>query len=149
MVTTEIFLHTKPPQDAPPSKPPSLNWRSVKALMGQQNTTAPANPGSLTATDAPPDAQVTEEAEAGLAALNELGGESISPPGALFFDTEGDGVDLSIPFFRDLLNDTPVDGADEIRSLSSWAETSDKVPGSMSKVASVLTFGGDVGELVF
>ncbi|KAJ7865965.1 hypothetical protein B0H13DRAFT_1898288 [Mycena leptocephala] len=41
-VAVKIFaiLPNSMPEDAPPSKPPSLNWRSVKALMGQQNTTA-------------------------------------------------------------------------------------------------------------
>ncbi|KAF8210940.1 hypothetical protein K438DRAFT_2046937 [Mycena galopus ATCC 62051] len=35
-----------------------------------------------------------------------------------------DGVDITLPFFKDLLSDTPVEGTDAVRSLADWSEGS-------------------------
>jgi hypothetical protein len=34
------------------------------------------------------------------------------------------GVDITLPFFRDLLSDKPVQGADPIHGLAGWSEGS-------------------------
>ncbi|KAJ6563615.1 hypothetical protein DFH09DRAFT_1315336 [Mycena vulgaris] len=77
-------------------------------------------PGPSNVSDQPPVAQVSDDCEAGLAAVNEIddSSESGSPLGSLAFDIERDGVNITIPFFRDCLSDEPVPGADEIRSSS-------------------------------
>ncbi|KAJ7448736.1 hypothetical protein FB451DRAFT_1375251, partial [Mycena latifolia] len=65
-----------------------------------------------------------EDCEAGLAAVkkaNETSQLGSLPLGSLVFDIELDGVDISMPFFRDCLSDAPVDGADNIKSISTWA----------------------------
>ncbi|KAJ6545840.1 hypothetical protein DFH09DRAFT_1321376 [Mycena vulgaris] len=70
--------------------------------------------------------QVSDDCEAGLAAVNEIDDspESGSPLDSLAFDIERDAVDITILFFYDCLSDEPVPGADEIRSLSIWVGTS-------------------------
>ncbi|KAJ7447684.1 hypothetical protein FB451DRAFT_1375588 [Mycena latifolia] len=54
---------------------------------------------------------------------NETSQPGSLPPGSLVFNMELDGlgVDISMPFFRDCLSDAPVDGTDNIKSLSTWA----------------------------
>ncbi|KAJ7440035.1 hypothetical protein FB451DRAFT_1191822 [Mycena latifolia] len=160
---TKIYQHNRredrglffyPRQDAPLSKPPTLNWRSVKLLM----TPAPKDPSPMDTAAAPnPDdplsaAQVTEDCEAGLEAVNEAN-ETSQPgsllPGSLVFDIELDGVDISMPFFRDCLSDVPVDGADNIKSLSTWAVTSGKKGSKSAQPAPTMKFGGKVEELNF
>ncbi|KAJ6603173.1 hypothetical protein B0H10DRAFT_2440555 [Mycena sp. CBHHK59/15] len=151
---TKIYQHNRREERASSeesvSNPPSLNWRSVKTLMAAPEKIAADAPGPFNASDQPPVAQVSDDCEAGLAAVNEIdnSSESGSPLGSLAFDIERDGVDITIPFFRDCLSDEPVPGADEIRSLSTWVGTSGKTA-SRAKPAARLKFGGEVEELDF
>ncbi|KAJ6611582.1 hypothetical protein B0H10DRAFT_2223869 [Mycena sp. CBHHK59/15] len=114
VATTKIYQHNRREDreitGAPLSKPPSLNWRSVKTLM-----TAPTVISN--ASDAPPVARVSDDCEAGLAAVNDTSGssESDAPFGSLDFSIEREGVDITNPYFRDCLSDEPVQGADKIR----------------------------------
>ncbi|KAJ7450717.1 hypothetical protein B0H11DRAFT_1928121 [Mycena galericulata] len=66
------------------------------------------------------------ECEAELAALNDV--DDADEAGGLtgsfsskILDLCCDGVEITLPFFRDLLADNPVDSADAIRSLSEWS----------------------------
>ncbi|KAJ7466589.1 hypothetical protein B0H11DRAFT_1921777 [Mycena galericulata] len=66
------------------------------------------------------------ECEAELAALNDV--DDADEAGGLtgsfsskILDLCCDGVKITLPFFRDLLADNPVDSADAIRSLSEWS----------------------------
>ena len=45
---------------------------------------------------------------------------------ATTLDTRRDSVDIELPFFRDLLADNPVAGADTIQSLADWSGDSVK-----------------------
>ncbi|KAJ7023185.1 ribonuclease H-like domain-containing protein [Mycena alexandri] len=129
------------------TKPPSMNWRSIKTVFGREPVTTPT---SDVDSDAPLNAEVSDAAVEGLAAVNELDTEGASsPPGETHFETAKDGVDLTIPFFRDLLSDEPVVGADKIGSLSDWAARSKKTRGTASRAAPTMTFDGEVEELVF
>ncbi|KAJ6556757.1 hypothetical protein DFH09DRAFT_1084461 [Mycena vulgaris] len=60
-----------------------------------------------------------------------------------------DGVDIWLPFFRDLLADKPIEGADAIRSLANWSE--DVVGGVQGdrKAAGKKIWDGEVEKLVF
>ncbi|KAJ6456253.1 hypothetical protein DFH09DRAFT_1116173 [Mycena vulgaris] len=154
---TKIYQHNRREerasstnQEEPVSNPPSLNWRSVKTLMAAPKKIAADAPGPSNASDQTPVAQVSDDCEAGLAAVNEIddSSESDSPLGSLAFDIEHDTVDITSPFFRDCLSDEPVPGADEIRSLSTWVGTSGKTA-SRAKPAARLKFRGEVEELDF
>ncbi|KAJ7613363.1 hypothetical protein DFH06DRAFT_1370699 [Mycena polygramma] len=148
---TKIYQHNRRDDRASeplPSKPATLNWRSVKTLMdGREKKPAPVASGATEVEV--PDAQVTDDAEAGLAALNDTDGACISPPRAVHFATQNNGVDITIPFFRDLLSDTPLTGADQVRSLSSWTEKSGNASAGMSRPAGATKFSGEISELVF
>lgn len=66
------------------------------------------------------------ECEAELAALNDVddADEAGSLTGSFaskILDLCCDGVEITLPFFRDLLADNPVDSSDAIRSLSEWS----------------------------
>ncbi|KAJ7441275.1 hypothetical protein B0H11DRAFT_1933023 [Mycena galericulata] len=70
--------------------------------------------------------EFSAECEAGLAALNDV--DDADEAGGLtgsfaskILDLCCDGVEITLPFFRDLLADKPVDSADAIRSLSEWS----------------------------
>ncbi|KAJ6540174.1 hypothetical protein DFH09DRAFT_1396360 [Mycena vulgaris] len=124
--------------------------RLLKHFMAAPEKIAADAPGPPNVGYQPPVAQVSDDCEAGLAAVNEIDDSSESGPplGSLAFDIERDGVDITIPFFRDCLSDEPVPGADEIRSLSTWVGTSG-MTASRAKPAARLKFGGEVGELDF
>ncbi|KAJ6472521.1 hypothetical protein C8R45DRAFT_936415 [Mycena sanguinolenta] len=73
-----------------------------------------------------PAASITIECQAGLTALNAVievdaeDGRSVGAPETTL-PVSRDGVDIRLPFFRDLLADKPVPGANEIRSLAEWS----------------------------
>ncbi|KAJ6573701.1 hypothetical protein B0H10DRAFT_1963912 [Mycena sp. CBHHK59/15] len=64
------------------------------------------------------------ECQAGLEALN-AGAEADDLAAGTSADTTlavfRDGVDIRLPFFRDLLAEKPIPGADTIRSLAEWS----------------------------
>ncbi|KAJ7443534.1 hypothetical protein FB451DRAFT_1376668 [Mycena latifolia] len=91
-----------------------------------------------------------EDCEAGLAAVdeaNETSQPGSLPPGSLVFEL--DGVDISMPFFRDCLSDVPVDGADNIKSLSSWAVTSGKKGSKSARLRQRSNSGGRWRNSIF
>ncbi|KAJ6591948.1 hypothetical protein B0H10DRAFT_2442123 [Mycena sp. CBHHK59/15] len=114
---------------AKPLKAPSLSWCSVKHLM--HDTMAPTSIIDLTTDDtpggnAPPQTAITIECKAGLEALNAVEDgqdedQSPHPPAQKELEVHRDGVDIRLPFFKDLLADTPVQGATAIRSLADWS----------------------------
>ncbi|KAJ7493042.1 hypothetical protein B0H11DRAFT_1911478 [Mycena galericulata] len=68
----------------------------------------------------------SDECEAGLVVLNDA--DDADDAGGLtgsfaskILDLCCDGVEITLPFFRDWLADKPVDSADAIRSLSEWS----------------------------
>ncbi|KAJ7837958.1 hypothetical protein B0H14DRAFT_2588871 [Mycena olivaceomarginata] len=91
---------TKPPQA---SKPPSLNWRSQSAPLS-----------------------FTPECEAGLEALNvNADHEKVTIADAsTALEVRHNGIDVTLAFFRDLLSEKPVQGADAIHGLAGWSEGS-------------------------
>ncbi|KAJ6599657.1 hypothetical protein B0H10DRAFT_2231148 [Mycena sp. CBHHK59/15] len=130
---TKIYQHLRRERRAAdklpkPSKAPSLKWRSVKDLM---TVAKPAEPViDLTVDDEAvpnsaanvPGPSITLECQAGLEALNAeaddlAAGTSADTTLAVFRD----GVDIRLPFFRDLLAEKPIPGADTIRSLAEWS----------------------------
>ncbi|KAJ7847041.1 ribonuclease H-like domain-containing protein [Mycena leptocephala] len=137
---TEIYQHIqrewRATDKAPKlSKAPSLKWRAVKDLMTAAKPSepvidltvddeAPAAPPSVN--DAP-GLSLTVECQAGLTALNAViepegeGGDLSVGIAETTLAVSRDGVDIRLPFFRDLLSDKPVPGADVIRSLAEWS----------------------------
>ncbi|KAJ6465143.1 hypothetical protein DFH09DRAFT_1112751 [Mycena vulgaris] len=79
--------------------------------------------------------------------------EDDSPPAGAVSQTTlnvlRDGIDIWLPFFRDLLADKPIEGADAIRSLADWSE--DVVGGVQGhrKAAGKKIWDGEVEKLVF
>ncbi|KAJ6615950.1 hypothetical protein B0H10DRAFT_2253458 [Mycena sp. CBHHK59/15] len=134
---TKIYQHLRRERRAAdklsqpkPSKAPSLKWRSVKDLM---TVAKPAEPViDLTVDDEAvpnsaanvPGPSIMLECQAGLEALN-AGAEADDLAAGTSADTTlavfRDGVDIRLPFFRDLLAEKPIPGADTIRSLAEWS----------------------------
>ncbi|KAJ6503049.1 hypothetical protein DFH09DRAFT_1441045 [Mycena vulgaris] len=97
---------------------------------------------------------ITPECQAGLEVPNAVDDdEDDSPPAGAVSQTTlnvlRDGVDIRLPFFRDLLADKPIEGADAIRSLADWSE--DVVGGVQGhrKAAVKKIWDGEVEKLVF
>ncbi|KAJ6529416.1 hypothetical protein DFH09DRAFT_1093993 [Mycena vulgaris] len=99
---------------------------------------------------------ITPECQAGLEVPNAVDDdeddEDDSPPAAVSQTTLNvlrDGVDIRLPFFRDLLADKPIEGADAIRSLADWSE--DVVGGVQGhrKATGKKIWDGEVEKLVF
>ncbi|KAJ6463093.1 hypothetical protein DFH09DRAFT_1113601 [Mycena vulgaris] len=127
---TEIYQHLRREWRAAdklpkPSKAPFLKWRSVKDLM----TVAKPACINLTVDDEAvpnsaanvPGPSITLECQAGLEALN-AGAEADDLAAGTSADTIllvfRDGIDIRLPFFRDLLAEKPIPGADTMRSLA-------------------------------
>ncbi|KAJ6630235.1 hypothetical protein B0H10DRAFT_1939024 [Mycena sp. CBHHK59/15] len=53
---------------------------------------------------------------------NTEGGDTITSFSATVLDTLCDGVDITLPFFRDLLADKPIEGANANWSLADWSK---------------------------
>ena len=83
------------------------------------NASAPTTPPNVKST--PTDAR-TVASEARIMALNTI--KSADPPSGSSFPAIGamtihyDSVDITLPFFKDLLSDKPIAGANAIRSLA-------------------------------
>ncbi|KAJ7508054.1 hypothetical protein B0H11DRAFT_1902365 [Mycena galericulata] len=132
---------------------PSLNWRSVKTLFPSP-TTSP-EPTAVAGKEAEaPRISFTPECEVGLAALNDVddADESDGLTGSFAsktLDLRRDGVDITLPFFRDLLADKPVDGADAIRSLSEWSAGGAVDGEKGKKTAGKTAWDGEADKLEF
>ncbi|KAJ6521277.1 hypothetical protein DFH09DRAFT_1097877 [Mycena vulgaris] len=78
----------------------------------------------------PPDKEITSDVCRGWTGATLLNAvdddEDDSPPAGAVSQTTlnvlRDGVDIRLPFFRDLLADKPIEGADAIQSLADWSE---------------------------
>jgi hypothetical protein len=57
--------------------------------------------------------------------------------------TSRDGIDITAPFFRDLLADSPVQGADAIWSLADWPEGSAGSSGSAKTATGNTSWDGE------
>ncbi|KAJ7256333.1 ribonuclease H-like domain-containing protein [Mycena rebaudengoi] len=135
------------------SKSPSMNWRSVKHLMTSEKAASPEVPATNRATETTPRLTITSACEAGLAAINSSDtdeGDLTSPAldGDSFLAATRDGVDTGLPFFRDLLVDAPIAGANDIRSLGNWADGS-PLTEKGREVAAKKTWAGEVDLLEF
>ncbi|KAJ6617773.1 hypothetical protein B0H10DRAFT_2218322 [Mycena sp. CBHHK59/15] len=132
---TKIYQHLRRERRAAdklpkPSKAPSLKWRSVKDLMtvakpAEQVIDLTVNDEAVPNSAANvPGPSITLECQAGLEALN-AGAEADDLAAGTSADTTlavfRDGVDIRLPFFRDLLAEKPIPGADTIRSLAEWS----------------------------
>jgi hypothetical protein len=111
------------------SKAPTLNWRSVKGLMEEPDQLKPATQTATTTnSEAVPTVTRTAACELGLAALNceEDGNDTTQSPSqstrSTTMSSRRNGVDITLPFFRDLLSDVPISGADEVVSLGDWSK---------------------------
>ncbi|KAJ7256435.1 hypothetical protein C8J57DRAFT_1473059 [Mycena rebaudengoi] len=110
---------------------PSLKWRSVKDLFSAAKAPSAHTVIDLTTDDSSEASGetrpgITLECQAGLEALDSVNDDfhnSIlagSTPYQPTLESHRDGVDIRLPFFKDLLSDKPVEGADSIRSLGDW-----------------------------
>ncbi|KAJ7429123.1 hypothetical protein B0H11DRAFT_1945827 [Mycena galericulata] len=97
------------------------------------------------------------ECEAGLAALNDVddadeAGGLTSSFASKILDLCCDGIEITLPFFRDLLADKPVDSADAIRSLSEWSTgvaVDDEKGKKEKKTAGKTAWDGEADKLEF
>ncbi|KAJ7215248.1 hypothetical protein C8J57DRAFT_1255530 [Mycena rebaudengoi] len=98
------------------------------------------------------------ECEAGLAALNsaltdDSGDSALSDLDDL--DVEAtiplwrDGVDITLPFFRDLVTDKPVDGANKVSSLSNWSGTAIDSGGNGTRSGGKISWDGEAEKWYF
>ncbi|KAJ7768772.1 hypothetical protein B0H14DRAFT_2632850 [Mycena olivaceomarginata] len=128
---TKIYQHIRREQLATQKSPkkksrssPTLNWRSVKGMMTK--TVAASVPDTTTAHPTPKETR-TAASDAGLTALNaenppDPSSNTFSGLSATSIDSHHDGVDITLPFFRDLLSNKPIAGASLVGSLANWAE---------------------------
>jgi hypothetical protein len=137
------------------SKAPTLNWRSVKGLMEEPDQLKPATQTATTTnSEAVPTVTRTAACELGLAALNceEDGNDTTQSPSqstrSTTMSSRRNGVDITLPFFRDLLSDVPISGADEVVSLGDWSKRAAGSSNSKKKVSRAATWEGEVDTLV-
>ncbi|KAJ7256409.1 ribonuclease H-like domain-containing protein [Mycena rebaudengoi] len=129
---TKIYQHNRrvarvADKSAKVSNCPSLKWRSVKDFFSAAKAPSAHTVIDLTTDDSSEASGetrpgITLECQAGLEALNSVNDlhNSIlagSTPYQPTLESHRDGVDIHLPFFKDLLSDKPVEGADSIRSL--------------------------------
>ncbi|KAJ7208409.1 hypothetical protein C8J57DRAFT_1734064 [Mycena rebaudengoi] len=105
-----------------------------------------------------PQASFTPECEAGLAALNsaltdDSGDSALSDLDDLDMEAtiplRRDGVDITLPFFRDLLTDKPVDGANKVTSLSIWSGTAIDSGGNGTRSGGKISWDEEAEKMVF
>ncbi|KAJ6522803.1 hypothetical protein DFH09DRAFT_1330392 [Mycena vulgaris] len=132
-----------------------MNWRSVKGLMAEVEVevVVPTTNSPPAANTAPKDTR-TAASEAGLEALNTIDSpdapsSSSTAVGATSIDSHNDGVDITLPFFRDLLADKPIPGANVIQSLADWSEKASGSDDKGKKAAGNTTWQGEVAMLKF
>ncbi len=58
-------------------------------------------------------------------------------------------MDITLPYFRDLLSDKPIVGVDAIGSLADWSEQAEGTIGKGKKAAGNTTWEGEVDLLTF
>ncbi|KAJ7704859.1 hypothetical protein B0H17DRAFT_1126495 [Mycena rosella] len=101
-----------------------------------------------------PQPSITLECQTGLDALNaadnELDGDvsahSLMQPE---LEPHRDGMDICLPFFRDLLADAPIPGASAIRSLGDRSSDSGTEGQNGGKAVAKKVWDGDAEELAF
>lgn len=97
----------------------------------------------------------TPETEDGLSALNTDDTEDSEddPPNHFLQPTtlraHRDGVDITLPFFRDLLSDTPVQGANTIRSLPDWSGAGETNAEAAREAPGQAVWDGEAESMVF
>ncbi|KAJ7244451.1 hypothetical protein C8J57DRAFT_1363851 [Mycena rebaudengoi] len=126
------------------SKAPELNWRSVKSLFAP-----PTPPPTLTSvlvagagTEALNSALTNYSGDSALSDLDDSDVEATIPLWC-------DGVDITLPFFRDLLTDKPVDGANKVTSLSNWSGTAIDSGGNGTRRGGEISWDGEAEKMVF
>ncbi|KAJ7841711.1 hypothetical protein B0H14DRAFT_3140133 [Mycena olivaceomarginata] len=95
-----------------------------------------------------PRVSLTPECEAGLAALNAVDSDEDISSSSLYsteLEQRQDGVDITLPFFRDLLSDKPIDGADAIRSIGEGSKSG----GKAKNKASSTVWDGEAEKIAF
>ncbi|KAJ7048094.1 hypothetical protein C8F01DRAFT_1268957 [Mycena amicta] len=117
---------TAPAPAARTAQPVEIDSDSDADVDANTSSGATSAPGAT----ATPSADVidADNVAVGLAALQEsLEADDPVPAKqtSVFFNTEISGIDSSSPFFRDLLSDTPIDGAEKFKGFAGQKETSD------------------------
>ncbi|KAJ7769822.1 ribonuclease H-like domain-containing protein [Mycena metata] len=137
-------------------KSPSLKWRSVKKLFSEIQRPNPAVIlGAPAATAETPCTSLSPGCEAGLEALldtdSDDGNDDATLPknSSTTLHTLRDGVSITLPFFRDLLADVPVVGANEIRSLADWAGEVSLGVSRQGRAAGKKTWNGEAEKIAF
>ncbi|KAJ7307791.1 ribonuclease H-like domain-containing protein [Mycena albidolilacea] len=127
------------------SKPPSLKWRTVKSLFAPVR--APIVVSDTEKAEAPR-VSLTPECEVGLAVLNAVDSDEDISSSSLYsteLEQRRDGVDITLPFFGDLLSDKPIDGADAIRSIGEGRKSGRKAKNK----ASSTVWDGEAEKIAF
>ncbi|KAK7015435.1 hypothetical protein R3P38DRAFT_3204718 [Favolaschia claudopus] len=130
---TKIHQYLRPQFRAEEPKPkasnaPSVKWRSVRTLFSEIKPPTMLDAADGNSSTNTPHLFITPACEAGLEALNNSTDDDYAPAtssSSVFgttLDTHRDGVDTRLAYFRDLLSDQPVNGADAIRSISDWSK---------------------------
>ncbi|CAK5273903.1 unnamed protein product [Mycena citricolor] len=122
MTKIQQHLHREDERNSPDDSakhPPVLRWRVVKKLMPFKTGQSAEAPAKETDSEINQDGPLSEECMAGLQCLEkDSPGEcDKSSHAATFCGIESTSVNFRHAFFRDLLSDEPVIGADEIKSL--------------------------------
>jgi hypothetical protein len=74
---------------------------------------------------------------------------TVSSNSQLTLATHRDSIDTRLAFFRDLLSDKPVQGADTIRSLADWSDDTAVDSQSGRKAVVKRTWDGEAEKVVF
>ncbi|KAJ7030030.1 hypothetical protein C8F04DRAFT_1187195 [Mycena alexandri] len=137
-------------------KSPSLKWRSVKSLFSEIQRPNPAVIlGAPAATAETPRTSLSPGCEAGLEALLDTDSDDSDDDATLLnnssttLHTLRDGVSITLPFFRDLLADVPVAGANEIRSLADWSGEVSVGVSRQGRAAGKKTWDGEAEKIAF
>ncbi|KAJ6461131.1 hypothetical protein C8R47DRAFT_1241882 [Mycena vitilis] len=162
---TQVYQHNQRKNRTGKNKPkvakaPCLTWRSVQTLLVEAESKAVAAQPLADKIDLSDDAKaeprlpISLECQAGLDALNAP--DDIEDPvtdtntaAQTSFDTHRDGVDTRLPFFRDLLADKPVDGANAVRGIAEWSEVVVRDVRSGGSTGARKFWDGEAEKLVF
>ncbi|KAJ6608146.1 hypothetical protein B0H10DRAFT_2227168 [Mycena sp. CBHHK59/15] len=133
------------------SCPPLLNWWSVSKLW-----TSLKAPTLVTTVDVEElRVSFTPETEDGLSVLNTNNNEDSDddPPNhflqPMTLRAQRDGVDITLPFFRDLLLDTPAQGANTLRGLPEWSGTGETNTEAAREAPGKAVWDGEAENMVF
>ncbi|KAJ7279167.1 hypothetical protein C8J57DRAFT_1502985 [Mycena rebaudengoi] len=103
-----------------------------------------------------PRVSFTPECEAGLAALNSALTDDSGDSALSDLDDSDveatiplrhDSVDVTLPFFRDLLTDKPVDGANKVTSLSNWSGPAIDSGGNGTRSGGKISWDGEAEKM--